>query len=94
MVVTLGEEARQVLAGVSDCVEGPPTTPLAKGDDVGAAYGRPGRVVVGDVDAAWYALAHPGNRDEYWADLHKRWQGRLKPDLLRVDTGRLDECDG
>jgi hypothetical protein len=82
VVITLGEEARQVLAGIADHGEGPPTTPLTRGADIDEAYGLPGSLVIGDVEAAWYALAHPGNRDGYWAELHTRWQRHLRPDLV------------
>lgn len=77
-VVTLGEEARAVLACVvDDPASGPPTTPLAGADSVRADYGRPGEVHIGDWSAEWYALIHPGNRDPRWTSLHKEWIERV-----------------
>ena len=74
ILITLGEEARRVLAGIADEAAGPPLTPLTRGPAVAAAYGRPGSVTIDNrTIGRWYALAHPGNRDTYWAGLHASW---------------------
>jgi hypothetical protein len=78
VVVTLGEEARQVLAGVADNVSGPPTTTLTRTAMTEASYGEPGTVAVDGVESVWYAVAHPGNRDAYWRGLHDGWQRRRR----------------
>jgi hypothetical protein len=41
-----------------------------------AFCGEPGSVVVDGVEAVWYAVAHPGNRDAYWRGLHDGWTRR------------------
>lgn len=68
-LVTLGEEARAVIAEVADEASGVPLDPLSRGD----SYGRPGSVRIGNYCASWYALTHPGNRSPAWTALHKRW---------------------
>jgi hypothetical protein len=78
VVVTLGEEARQVLAGIADSVSGPPTTTLTRTAMTEASYGEPGTVAVDGVESVWYAVAHPGNRDAYWRGLHDGWQQRRR----------------
>ncbi len=78
VVITLGEEARLVLAGIADEVGGPPTAALSSKTIDVALYGEPGTVTVGGVESTWYAVAHPGNRDSYWRALHADWQERRR----------------
>lgn len=78
VVVTLGEEARRVLAEIVDHVDGPPLTHLARADVTQKTYGEPGVVKVGPLEAVWYAVAHPGNRDPAWAALHDAWIKRRR----------------
>ncbi len=79
VIVTLGEEARRVLAGVTDRASGAPMLRLTNGPAVDKAYGEPGEAIVDDVSMTWFALAHPGNRDPYWAALHTAWGARRHP---------------
>lgn len=69
VVITLGEEARQVLAAIVDARSGPPTEPLRHG----ANYGKPGAVSVGEWNAEWLALVHPGQRSTEWTATHNTW---------------------
>lgn len=78
VVITLGEEARQVLAGIADTASGPPTTALTRTAMTEASYGEPGAVAVGGLESVWYAVAHPGNRDTYWRSMHVSWQRRRR----------------
>lgn len=73
LVITLGEEARQVLAGIADHTSGPPTTPLTHGDAIETDYGHTGDILIAGVTSRWCALVHPGNRSDYWTRLHARW---------------------
>lgn len=75
VVVTLGEEARRVLQGIADDSDGPATLPLERGriSTSPSTYGAPGRVVVGTTDAQWYALVHPGQRQEPCTGWHDAW---------------------
>jgi len=68
-LVTLGEEARAVVAEVADEASGAPLDPLYRDD----SYGRAGAVRIGNYCAPWYALTHPGNRSPAWTALHTRW---------------------
>ena len=68
-VVTLGEEARAVIAEIADEASGVPLGPLSRSDN----YGRHGSVRICNYRASWYALTHPGNRSPAWATLHKLW---------------------
>jgi hypothetical protein len=78
VVVTLGEEARQVLAGIADSVTGPPLATLTRTTMVETSYGEPGTVTVGGCEAVCFAAAHPGNRDMFWRGLHDAWQQRRR----------------
>lgn len=74
-VVTLGEEARRVLAAIADETTGPPAEALtsqrfATDPDL---YGAPGTVHIEGWQARWMALAHPGQRSPTWRHLHDRW---------------------
>jgi hypothetical protein len=80
VVITLGEEARQVLAGIADDIAGPPTSTLSRNTIVEVAYGEPGTVTIDGTRVVWYAVAHPGNRDTYWRGLHDAWQQRRRAD--------------
>ncbi len=73
LVITLGEEARRVLAAVVDRAEGPAVTPLTRGSAAEQCYGQWSEVVVGGSTMQWVALVHPGNRSDYWRGLHDRW---------------------
>jgi hypothetical protein len=70
VIVTLGEEARQVLASIADEGEGPPTRPLSPD-----THGRPGRIDAAGVQRTWIALTHPGNRSPRWAEARARFRG-------------------
>ena len=81
VVVTLGEEARRVLQGIADSAGGPPALPLEGRrltGDAGATYGEAGTVTLGDIDAQWYALVHPGQRSPVWTGLHDAWIKRRR----------------
>lgn len=73
LVVTLGEEARQVMIGVVDDASGPPLQPLDRRSLRPDLYGEAGMVRVDDTQAAWYSVVHPGNRDRAWCRLHDGW---------------------
>lgn len=73
LLVTLGEEARRVLAAIADLASGPATVPLSRGDSVERSYGRRGEVFVDGRRMDWLALKHPGNSDPYWTRLHDEW---------------------
>lgn len=68
VVLTLGEEARQVLAAIADRASGPPTNRLSVED-----YGGAGDVVVDGRTVRWHALVHPGQRSRRWAAAHDAW---------------------
>jgi hypothetical protein len=68
LVITLGEEARAVLATIADESSGAPTAPLTRD-----RYGEQGSVSVGGHEATWYALTHPGNRHPTWQEANARW---------------------
>lgn len=79
LVVTLGEEARRVLAAVADSASGPPTVALSRGAAVERSYGRRGEAFVDGRRMGWLALKHPGNTDPYWTRLHDEWaEGRAR----------------
>lgn len=68
VVYTLGEEARQVLAGVVDSSSGPPTFRLTVDD-----YGAAGAARVDGRTVRWHALVHPGQRSHKWVRAHGLW---------------------
>ena len=76
LVVTLGEEARSVLAAIADTASGPTTVALTRGGAAERSYGRRGEVVVDGWRMGWLALKHPGNSDPYWTRLHDEWIAR------------------
>ncbi len=84
LVVTLGEEARRVLAAVADEVEGGPTRPLdgKRFAEYPDDYGEAGALRVGGMTAQWLALVHPGQRSPRWQQLHGRWRS-----LVRREAG-------
>jgi hypothetical protein len=79
IVLTLGEEARRVLAGIADEVEGPPTETLStKGGISSARYGEEGRATIGERTIRWMALVHPGQRSKAWGTIHDGWVARRR----------------
>jgi hypothetical protein len=74
-VVTLGDEARTVLARIADEVAGPPSGALRRDD---AGYGQPGHLRLGGYRAQWYALTHPGNRNAEWSRIQDRWAAEVR----------------
>ena len=76
VVVTLGEEARQVLLAIADGARGSPLGRLDRRSIATERYGEPGHVRVGDWSAEWHAVVHPGNRDRFWRNLHDEWVRR------------------
>lgn len=66
-VVTLGQEAADVLAAIS----GTERFVLA----TGGGYGRPRTVVLGGSRREWIPLTHPGNRTPAWTARHAAWAG-------------------
>jgi hypothetical protein len=78
-VITLGEEARQVLLTIADSSVGESAAVLTRPRFQGpsfADYGEAGIVRIGDHTARWYALVHPGQRSLPWRRLHDRWMER------------------
>jgi uracil-DNA glycosylase len=73
IVVTLGEEARQVVLGIAEECSGPPVAPLDGRSLVPEAYGEAGVLRIGDVRARWHAVVHPGNRNQSWTAIHDGW---------------------
>jgi hypothetical protein len=75
VVVTLGEEARRVLLALADHAEGSPTMALDRRrlSESPKSYGAQGGIRIGDIDAAWHALVHPGQRSEVWKGWHDEW---------------------
>lgn len=71
ILITLGEEARQVAAALAEDSEGPPRQPLRSHDP---QYGHPGRIAIAGHDARWMALTHPGNRSQTWTSARQAWQ--------------------
>ena len=49
ILVTLGEEARQVASSIADTPEGAPLAPLRRGPEMSNAYGEAGELRVGAV---------------------------------------------
>lgn len=75
LVITLGEEARQVMLGIAAKCSGPPTSSL---DGVRLAgepgsYGARGEASVSDHTLEWMALVHPGQRSSGWRSIHDGW---------------------
>jgi hypothetical protein len=67
-VMTLGQEAADVLAMAVDVDEQPGGLPLRAGDP---EYGTPGRIRASGHRGRWLALAHPGaTRQGAWANRH------------------------
>jgi hypothetical protein len=66
MVVTLGQEAADVLAGIADAEP----VRLTPGDD----YGNLRSVTVDGRQMQWIPLIHPGNRDSQWRARHEQWK--------------------
>jgi uracil-DNA glycosylase len=64
-IVTLGQEAADVLAGIA----GTDRVPLALGSD----YGRARALTVAGHQLRWVPLVHPGNRSNAWRRQHQRW---------------------
>jgi hypothetical protein len=64
-VVTLGQEAADVLAGIARADE----VVLTAGD----GYGSARSVHVGGVEMRWLPLVHPGNSHEAWRRAHQKW---------------------
>lgn len=64
-IVTLGQEAADVLAAVAEV--GPVEL---RADE---AYGAPLAVIVGDARLEWLPLTHPGNRTPAWRVRHQQW---------------------
>jgi hypothetical protein len=64
-IVTLGQEAADVLAGIAglDSVVLLPT----------AGYGRARPINVGGRRMEWMPLVHPGNRSNQWRHRHQQW---------------------
>ena len=64
-IATLGQEAADVLAGIT------------KADsvllDTGPGYGVSREIVVDGHRIEWLALTHPGNRSPAWARRHSEW---------------------
>lgn len=71
ILITLGEEARQVAAALAEESEGPPRLPLRSNDP---QYGHPGRIAIAGHAARWMALTHPGNRSQTWTDARQGWR--------------------
>lgn len=78
IVVTLGEEARRVLAAIADRTDGRLTRPLTASDTPADSYGTAGNVTVGAWTGTWYALVHPGNRSKLWRGLQAGWVERMR----------------
>lgn len=70
LVITLGEEARLVAAGIADTVDGPPANELAI--DL-SDYGRAGSLTIDGTAVAWRALKHPGQHHPDWVNKHESW---------------------
>jgi hypothetical protein len=64
-VVTLGQEAADVLAALADA-EAVRLTPDEE-------YGNLRTLTVGGRQTRWLPLIHPGNRDRQWRGRHDRW---------------------
>jgi hypothetical protein len=90
LVLTLGDEALQVVRGVSELKPSAPAESLT--DLYGSAYGRSGSLEVNGRRVEWLALAHPGllkgapTTDDVdpakrsvpgWNRLHSDWQVRV-----------------
>lgn len=76
LLVTLGEEARQVVAGIADRIDGGPCEPL-RATMVG--YAKRGSLLVRERRVEWLALRHPGQRNKDWRKLHEAWIATLRP---------------
>lgn len=70
LVITLGEEARLVAAGIADAVDGPPANELALD---ASDYGRAGSLTIDGNAIAWRALKHPGQHHRDWVNKHDTW---------------------
>ncbi|ODU27941.1 MAG: hypothetical protein ABS80_02985 [Pseudonocardia sp. SCN 72-51] len=64
-VVTLGQEAADVLTGLAD------TERVVLRAD--ASYGTPRPVTVGGTEVDWLPLTHPGNHTPVWNERHEEW---------------------
>lgn len=81
MLITLGEEARAVLAAIVDTSSGAPALPLTTQRFTGAGaaeYGEAGTATVSGHEVVWHALAHPGQRTGSWRVLREQWIERRR----------------
>lgn len=70
-VVTLGQEAADVLATITDTG----VVRLTPDED----YGDVRTVTVGERRMRWLPLIHPGNRDPRWRSRHDQWKQSTDP---------------
>lgn len=83
VLITLGEEARAVLAPIVDASSGPPALALTAQRFSGAGaseYGEAGTATITAHEMVWHALAHPGQRTDPWPGMRKQWTERRKAD--------------
>lgn len=66
-IVTLGQEAADVLAAIT----GADRVVL----DLGPAYGERREITAAGRRRGWIPVTHPGNRAPSWAQRHRRWMG-------------------
>lgn len=75
LVITLGEAARRVVAGVADVASGGVCVRL---EEKMTGYGEPGRLEIGARSMRWLALIHPGQNKPGWKEQRRRWIDRLR----------------
>lgn len=73
LVITLGEEARLVMAAIADEASGPGVRSLSSSDP---EYGGASTLRLDDSNLRWYALVHPGQRSPAWDAARKAWAER------------------
>jgi uracil-DNA glycosylase len=61
VLITFGEEARQVIVAIADDADGPPTKKLRP-----AERPVPGTALFEESELTWLALVHPGYRGNQW----------------------------
>lgn len=81
LLVTVGEEARLVAAGIADHVEGAPTHPLCV---TMQGYGELGAISILRRRVHWLALRHPAQHRAQWDEMHCRWVESVRgPAIVR-----------
>jgi len=94
LIISLGDEALQVLSQIPALQPRPPARTIT--ETYGTEYGRPGSLTVNGTAVQWIALAHPGllkgkprpvpispakRSGPGWNWVHEQWAREARPDV-------------